>query len=93
LDRNDHPNIIIGQATLGVEILEDVMNIDALILPTEVDDCELTAGIATAIKEVNLNIMIFVSEQVLFIIGHYCLTIQFNGLSKLFRERNLFTIK
>jgi len=58
--------MIIGQATLGLEIHNELMNIDTVILPTVIDDCGLTAGIATAIKEVNKNITIFVSQQVFF---------------------------
>jgi len=63
--------MIIGQTTLGIEIMKQ-MNINA-ILPMEIDNCGLTAGIATAIKEVNQNIMIIVSKQVFFIIKNYCI--------------------
>jgi len=65
--------MIIGQATLGLEIIEELMGIDVVILPTVMDDCGLTAGIAMAIKEVNPNIMTIVSKQVFFIIESYCI--------------------
>jgi len=66
LDRNDHPNMIIGQATLGLEIVQQIENIDAVLLPTMIDGCGLTAGIAMAIKECNPKIQIIVSEQMHF---------------------------
>ncbi|XP_075148718.1 serine racemase [Haematobia irritans] len=44
----DHPHIMAGQGTLGLEILEQVPNPDAVIIP--VGGGGLIAGIATAIK-------------------------------------------
>ncbi|KYN04469.1 Putative threonine dehydratase, partial [Cyphomyrmex costatus] len=61
LDGNDHPNMIIGQATLGIEILEQldfIKTIGAVILPTTIDGCGVTACIAMTIKEWNSNINI-----------------------------------
>ncbi|XP_018370892.1 PREDICTED: L-threonine dehydratase catabolic TdcB-like [Trachymyrmex cornetzi] len=61
LDGNDHPNMIIGQATLGLEIFEQLdfgKTIDAVILPTTVDGCGVTATIAMAIRKSNSNIKI-----------------------------------
>ncbi|XP_018307886.1 L-threonine dehydratase catabolic TdcB-like [Mycetomoellerius zeteki] len=58
LDGNDHPNMIIGQATLGIEILDDIKNIDAVLLPTAINGCGLTTGIAMAIKEYNPKIKV-----------------------------------
>jgi len=61
-NRNDHPDMIIGQATLGIEIFEQ-MEFDVIILPTMIDGCGITAGIAVAVRESNPNIKIIVSEH------------------------------
>ncbi|KAG5315858.1 THD1 dehydratase, partial [Acromyrmex insinuator] len=61
LDGNDHPNMIIGQATLGLEIFEQLdfeKKIDAVILPTTIDACGVTMTIAIAIRNWNPNIKI-----------------------------------
>jgi len=57
--------MIIGQATLGIEIFEQmtVHDFDVLILPTMIDGCGITAGIAVAVRESNPNIKIIVSEH------------------------------
>ncbi|XP_067617595.1 L-threonine ammonia-lyase [Eurosta solidaginis] len=47
----DHPHIMAGQGTIGLEILEQVPNPDAVIIP--VGGGGLIAGIATAIKAVS----------------------------------------
>ncbi|XP_061393892.1 L-threonine ammonia-lyase [Musca vetustissima] len=44
----DHPHIMAGQGTIGLEILEQVPNPDAVIIP--VGGGGLIAGIATAVK-------------------------------------------
>lgn len=54
--------MIIGQATLGIEICEDLRKIDAVILPTTINGCGLTHGIAMAIKGWNSKIKIIVSK-------------------------------
>jgi len=61
-NRNDHPDMIIGQATLGIEIFEQ-MEFDVIILPTMIDGCGITAGIAAAVRDSNPNIKIIVSEH------------------------------
>jgi len=57
--------MIIGQATLGIEIFEQMaeQDFDVLILPTMIDGCGITAGIAIAVRESNPNIKIIVSEH------------------------------
>jgi len=55
--------MIIGQATLGIEIFEQMMEFDVIILPTIMDGCGVTVGIAIAIRESNPNIKIIVSEH------------------------------
>jgi len=62
-NRIDHSNMIVGQATLGREVIKQMQEIDVVVLPTTIDGCELTAGIAIVIKAWNLNIEIIVSEH------------------------------
>lgn len=56
----DHPDIISGQGTAGLEIIEQVDNIDAVIIP--VGGGGLIAGAAVAIKTLNPSIKIIVSN-------------------------------
>lgn len=44
----DHPDVIAGQGTLGLEVLEQVPDLDAIIVP--VGGAGLIAGVATALK-------------------------------------------
>ncbi|VDM80048.1 unnamed protein product [Strongylus vulgaris] len=44
----DHPDILAGQGTIGLEILEQVPDVDAIIVP--VGGAGLIAGIAVAVK-------------------------------------------
>ncbi|KYM85114.1 Threonine dehydratase biosynthetic [Atta colombica] len=55
-DGNDHPNMLIGQATLGIEIMEQ--QIDVVLLPTAIEGCGLTTAIAIAIKGCNSKITV-----------------------------------
>jgi len=52
----DHPNILAGQGTMGLEILEQVPDIDAAIIP--VGGGGLIAGCAVALKTMKPNIQI-----------------------------------
>lgn len=54
----DHPNIIAGQGTIGLEICEQVRDADAVVVP--VGGGGLIAGIATAVKALNANAKIIV---------------------------------
>lgn len=63
LNRYDHPHIIAGQGTLGLEIVEQVPDIDAVVVP--VGGAGLIAGVAIAVKTLRPNCMIIVS-MVLF---------------------------
>ncbi|MGH7214823.1 MAG: threonine ammonia-lyase [Tepidisphaeraceae bacterium] len=58
----DDPDIISGQGTAGLEILEDVPDADAVIVP--VGGGGLIAGIATAIKTVSPEIKVIGVEPV-----------------------------
>ncbi|XP_028045113.1 L-threonine dehydratase catabolic TdcB [Monomorium pharaonis] len=73
LDGNDHPYMIVGQATFGIE-LDEIRDekgqmkkfpLDAVILPTNINGCNLTMGLALAIKQWHPNIKIIeiCSEQ------------------------------
>ena len=57
--RYDHPNIMAGQGTLGLEIVEQVPDIDAVVVP--VGGGGLIAGVATAIKTLHPRVKIIVS--------------------------------
>ncbi|XP_025111403.1 uncharacterized protein LOC112574492 [Pomacea canaliculata] len=57
----DHPHILAGQGTIGLEILSQVPDIDACIVP--VGGGGLIAGIAVAIKTLNPNVKIIGVES------------------------------
>lgn len=57
--RYDHPHIIAGQGTLGLEIVEQVADIDAVVVP--VGGGGLIAGVALAVKSLHPNVKIIVS--------------------------------
>ncbi|TFB21815.1 threonine/serine dehydratase [Filobacillus milosensis] len=52
----DHPHIIAGQGTVGLEILEQIDDVDTIIVP--VGGGGLSAGILTVIKEKNPDIRV-----------------------------------
>lgn len=56
----DHPHIMSGQGTIGLEIVEQVNSIDAVVIP--VGGGGLIAGIATAIKNLSPQTKIIVSR-------------------------------
>lgn len=58
-NRFDHPNIIAGQGTTGLEILEQVPDVDAVVIPT--GGGGLIAGCAVAIKTMKPSVKIIVS--------------------------------
>jgi threonine dehydratase len=45
----DHPDVIAGQATVGLEILEDVPDVDTIVVP--IGGGGLISGIASAVKQ------------------------------------------
>lgn len=61
--RYDHPQIIAGQGTVALEILEQVQDVDAVIVPT--GGGGLLAGVAVAIKALNPHIKVVVSRVIL----------------------------
>jgi len=58
----DDPYIMAGQGTVGLEILEDLSDIAAVLVPT--GGCGLISGIATAIKESKPEVKIIGVEPV-----------------------------
>ena len=57
----DHPNILAGQGTMALEIIEQIPDVDAIVVPT--GGGGLLAGIAVAAKSMNPNIMIIVNKH------------------------------
>lgn len=57
----DHPHIMAGQGTIGLEMVEQVSDIDAVVIP--VGGGGLIAGIATAVKTLSPNTQIIVSKS------------------------------
>ena len=55
----DHPLTIAGQGTMGLEILEQVPNLDAVIIP--VGGGGLLSGVAAAIKAASPKTLVMVS--------------------------------
>ena len=55
----DHPNILAGQGTMGLEILEQVPDVDAVVIP--VGGGGLLAGCAKALKTMKPSVSIIVS--------------------------------
>lgn len=52
----DHPNILAGQGTMGLEILDQVPDVDAIVVP--VGGGGLIAGIALAVKTMKPEVLI-----------------------------------
>ncbi|EYC10003.1 hypothetical protein Y032_0058g2936 [Ancylostoma ceylanicum] len=57
----DHPDILAGQGTIGLEILEQVPDVDAVVVP--VGGAGLIAGIAVAVKTLKPHIQVIAVES------------------------------
>nr|XP_002129370.1 uncharacterized protein LOC100178137 [Ciona intestinalis] len=57
----DHPDILAGQGTIGLEILEDVPDVDCIVVP--IGGGGLVAGIAAAAKHIRPEIKIIGVES------------------------------
>ncbi|XP_057373337.1 L-threonine ammonia-lyase-like isoform X2 [Daphnia carinata] len=57
----DHPHIIAGQGTMGLEIVEQVKNVDAVVVP--VGGGGLIAGVALAVKSLYPHIQVIGVES------------------------------
>ena len=53
----DDPHVMAGQGTIGLEILDELADVDAVLVST--GGCGLISGIATAIKERNPKVKVF----------------------------------
>src|SRR5215204_3124933 len=60
----DDPDVIAGQGTVALEMLEDVADLDVLVIP--IGGGGLIAGIATAAKAINPSIEIVGAESALY---------------------------
>lgn len=56
----DNPDILAGQGTIGLEILDQVEDVDAVLVP--VGGGGLIAGVALAIKTLKPSALVIVSE-------------------------------
>jgi threonine dehydratase len=57
----DHPHILAGQGTMGLEIMEDVPDVDVVLVP--VGGAGLIAGVALAVKSINPNVKVYGVES------------------------------
>lgn len=55
----DHPNVIEGQGTIGIEIVEQVPGVDAVLVPC--GGGSLLTGIAIAVKHLKPDAEVYVS--------------------------------
>lgn len=62
IDSVDHPWIIEGQGTVGLEIIEDLPDVDAILVP--IGGGGLISGISLAIKEKNPKVKIYGVEPI-----------------------------
>ena len=58
--RYDDPSIIAGAGTMGLEIMQQVDNVDAVIIP--VGGGGLIAGVAVAVKKLSPKTLVIVSK-------------------------------
>lgn len=59
----DHPDVIAGQGTIGLEILEDLPHLDAVVVP--MSGGGLISGVATAIKALRQDVRVIGAEPAL----------------------------
>lgn len=57
----DHPHILAGQGTMGLEVIEQVPDVDAILIP--VGGGGLIAGTALAMKTLKPDVKVYVSKQ------------------------------
>lgn len=75
----DHPHILAGQGTMGLEIIEQVPDVDAVVIP--VGGGGLIAGAALALKNLKPSVQIIVSIRAIsqYYIGS-CVTLFNNNV-------------
>jgi len=57
----DHPHIVAGQGTCGLEIVDQVPDVDAVLVP--VGGGGLIAGLALAVKSLSPDVKVYVSRH------------------------------
>lgn len=57
--RFDHPQVIAGQGTIGLEICEQVPDVDVVVVPA--GGGGLVAGVSLAVKNMNPEVKVIVS--------------------------------
>ncbi|KAJ8723859.1 hypothetical protein PYW07_007839 [Mythimna separata] len=57
----DHPHIIEGQGTVGIEIIEQVPNVDAVLVPC--GGGSLLAGVAVAVKHLKPDVEVYLRRS------------------------------
>lgn len=57
--RYDHPHVIAGAGSIGIELMEQLPNIDAILIP--VGGGGLLAGIATVVKTLKPDTLVYVN--------------------------------
>ena len=65
--RYDHPAILAGAGTMGLEIMEQVKDVDAVIIP--VGGGGLIAGVSVAVKTLSPSTFVIVSHIELCILS------------------------
>ena len=63
--RNDNPDIVSGQGTMGLEIVDQLEEVDAIIIP--VGGGTLIAGTCIAVKTLYPSVKIIVSVNIIFL--------------------------
>ncbi|SDO87717.1 threonine ammonia-lyase [Lentzea jiangxiensis] len=59
----DHPDVIAGQGTIGLEVLEDLPDVDAVVVP--MSGGGLISGVATAVKALRPDVRVIGAEPAL----------------------------
>ncbi|KAI5633020.1 pyridoxal-phosphate dependent enzyme domain-containing protein [Phthorimaea operculella] len=67
----DHPHIMAGQGTVGLEILAQVPEVDAVLVP--VGGGGLLAGVATAMKHLKPHVLIYdtMAAHLIILVSHH----------------------
>lgn len=78
----DHPNVIEGYGTIGLEILDQTENLDAVLIP--VGGGGLITGIATVIKKLKPEILVYVSYKYVIYFYYYLFRLSWKRNSELF---------
>lgn len=84
----DHPDIIAGQGTIGLEICEQVRDADAVVVP--VGGGGLIAGVATAIKALSPKTKIIVCFESILILRNFN---AFQSIRRVLNRKNVQVLR